>query len=41
MKEIEGLAFGDVVVITGFREFAQKLEDLGRGRAIPLSVYAK
>jgi len=39
LKDVECLAFGDVVVLTGLGELAQELEDLGRGRTIPLVMH--
>ena len=34
LKDVEGIAFGDVVVVTGLGELTQELEDLGRGRTV-------
>jgi len=39
LKDVEGFAFGDVVVAAGLGKLAQELEDLGRGRTVPLVVH--
>ena len=39
LKDVEGLAFGNVIVVTGLGELKQELEDLGRGRTVLLFAY--